>query len=73
VAYSTWLVGPAGWKIWERKVLYCVPLPGESAWVRRLDGAGAGPGAGGVVGAPPHTPIRGSETGVKWRDVRWRL
>jgi hypothetical protein len=37
-------------KIWERRVLYCVPLPGESAWVRRLDGAG--------VGAPPQTPVK---------------
>ena len=40
-------------KIWERRVLYCVPLPGESAWVRRLDGAG--------VGAPPQTPVKVSE------------
>ena len=45
--------GPCDRKIWERRVLYCVPLPGESAWVRRLDGAGAG--------APPRTPSKDVE------------
>ena len=24
-------------KIWERRILYCVPIPGESVWLRRLD------------------------------------
>ena len=56
---------PADRKIWERRVLYCVPLPGESAWVRRLDGAG--------VGAPPSTPAKTSEgtaaTAKRARDV----
>ena len=33
---------PSSVKIWERRVLYCVPVPGESEWVRVADGAGAG-------------------------------
>ena len=29
--------------IWERRVLYCVPVPGESGWARGMqDAAGAG-------------------------------
>ena len=40
-------------KIWERRVLYCVPIPGESSWVRRLDGA--------VASAPPPTPVKSHE------------
>ena len=39
--------------IWERRVLYCVPIPGESSWVRRLDGA--------VASAPPPTPLKTHE------------
>ena len=41
---------PSSVKIWERRVLYCVPVPGESEWVRVADGAGAG--------APPRTPAK---------------
>tara|TARA_B110000977_G_scaffold197818_1_gene281308 strand:- start:14763 stop:16925 length:2163 start_codon:yes stop_codon:yes gene_type:complete len=51
-------------KIWERRVLYCVPLPGESAWVRRLDGAG--------VGAPPRTPAKTNEDMTKGKSKRQR-
>ena len=55
---------PADRKIWERRVLYCVPVPGESAWVRRLDGAG--------VGAPPSTPAKVSEDRADKKDKRAR-
>jgi len=55
---------PADSKIWERRVLYCVPVPGESAWVRRLDGAG--------VGAPPSTPAKISEDRAGKKDKRAR-
>jgi len=55
---------PADSKIWERRVLYCVPVPGESAWVRRLDGAG--------VGAPPSTPAKTSEERAAKKDKRAR-
>lgn len=55
---------PADRKIWERRVLYCVPVPGESAWVRRLDGAG--------VGAPPSTPAKISEDRAGKKDKRAR-
>jgi len=51
-------------KICERRVLYCVPLPGESAWVRQLDGGGAG--------APPLTPeaTEGPSSGQKSKRGR---
>ena len=55
---------PADRKIWERRVLYCVPVPGESAWVRRLDGAG--------VGAPPSTPAKISEDRAGKKEKRAR-
>ena len=55
---------PADSKIWERRVLYCVPVPGESAWVRRLDGAG--------VGAAPSTPAKTSEERAAKKDKRAR-
>ena len=51
-------------KIWERRVLYCVPIPGESSWVRRLDGA--------VASAPPPTPVKSHEgpTGTSTKRPR---
>ena len=55
---------PADRKIWERRVLYCVPVPGESAWVRRLDGAG--------FGVPPSTPAKISEDRAPKKDKRAR-
>ena len=42
----------------------CVPVPGESAWVRRLDGAG--------VGAAPSTPAKTSEERAAKKDKRAR-
>ena len=53
---------PSSVKIWERRVLYCVPVPGESEWVRVADGAGAG--------APPRTPAKAREGDVKRRRGR---
>jgi|TARA_B110000967_G_scaffold160242_1_gene166073 hypothetical protein len=55
---------PTDRKIWERRVLYCVPLPGESAWVRRLDGAG--------VGIPPRTPTKTNEDTANAKAKRRR-